>query len=201
MGATGVGVPRPPRGCTTGIWKRGYMTGYMTGVFWVLKDSMRRWSHCKSRTVLFDTKHGTKAHDFKLGCFCIVDGNGKIHVIAACLVHVEKHEAFECAFQRFREYFHGDPLVIFSGGAAVRARCAGACSHLVRRGAREGAGSACDVLQHRGTALPARSPSAREAVEGEVHPSAWLPALPALVRHRRARQALQPAVGQRPHRG
>jgi len=55
----------------------------MTGAFWVLKDGVKRWSHCEHRTVLFDTKHGTNAHDFKLGCFCIVDEHGKTHVIAA----------------------------------------------------------------------------------------------------------------------
>jgi len=43
---------------------------------------LSRTAHTHS-TLLFDTKHGTDAHDFKLGYFCIVDEHGKTHVIAA----------------------------------------------------------------------------------------------------------------------
>jgi len=71
-------------------------------LFFVMEGSSSVWNNLGEDTVMhFDTKYGTNRYGHKLGCFCMVDREGQIRVLAAIFLLNENKESFAWAFSKF----------------------------------------------------------------------------------------------------
>jgi hypothetical protein len=91
--------------------------GELRAAFWMNTKGFEHWAALRNaKCVLYDTKHGTNRYRLKLGCWTVVDSDGKTQIIAFSLVpENEPKEAFIWAFEQFRRHL-GEPTCMFTDG-------------------------------------------------------------------------------------
>ena len=103
-------------------WIKLNAEGEMTCAFAVMAGGLEAYAvGGNDNVVIFDTKHGTNMHKYKLGCFVGISSTGATKIFAMSIVASEDTESFEWVFMCFLNAFRIEPRVLFTDSDAAMA--------------------------------------------------------------------------------
>ena len=89
-------------------------------LFFTMDGSNTLWNLCEGKSILlYDTKHGSNRYGFYLGILSTVDNEGKTRILAISLTKKQDIDTFTWVFEKFKEAFILEPMVMFTDSDAA----------------------------------------------------------------------------------